>query len=97
MLGDFQGLIENVTQMALRAIGIAVMVMFLIGGFQYLSAGGDKEATQRASKTLTFAIGGLILALSAWIILKLIGDFVGIDFTNIFQVCLPAYSGPGCI
>ncbi len=95
-IGDLQSVIENIIKLALRGVGIAVVVMIVVGGFQYLSAGGDKEATARASRTLTFAIAGLILAISSWIILKLLGDFLGLDFTDMFNICLPNLSGPNC-
>jgi hypothetical protein len=87
-IGQLQDVIESIIKLALQGVGIAVVVMLLVGGFQYLSAGGDKEATARASRTLTFAIMGLVLALSSWIIMKLLGDFLGLDF-SVFNICLP--------
>jgi len=67
--------------------GIAVLVMLVWGGYQFLMAGGDKEGAAKAQKTLTYAIGGLILVLSAWIILNLLGNFLGVDF-SVFKITL---------
>ncbi len=79
----------TVISVALSLAGIAVLVMFVIGGFGFLTAGGDKEAAQKAQKTLTYAIAGLVLTVSAWIILKLIGQFLGVEFTK-FSLQLPS-------
>mgnify|MGYP001563392445 CR=1 FL=1 len=91
-LTDLTTVLSSVVGVAIPLAGIAVVVMFLAGGFGFLMAGGDKEATQKAQRTLTYAIGGLILTLSAWMIIALLGNFLGIDFSN-FTLCLP---GPSC-
>jgi hypothetical protein len=80
----FRGLVSS----AILLTGVAVLIMLLVGGFQYLSAGGDKEAAQRASRTIGYSIGGLVMVLSAWIIINLLGQFLGADFST-FSICLP--------
>ena len=66
--------------------------MLIVGGYQYLMAGGNKDAAARASHTLTYAIIGLIVAMSAWLILSLVGGFLGVDLSS-FSVCFPGTSG----
>lgn len=90
-ISDLDSVFGNVVSVALTLSGITVLVMLVVGGFKYLSAGGDKEAAQRAWHTLTYAVGGLVLVLSAWIILNLLGNFLGIDFST-FTICLPGES-----
>lgn len=87
-LADLEIVFSSIVGVALTLVGIGTLVMLLVGGFQFISAGGDKETAQKAQKTLTFAIGGLILTLSAWIIMNLLGNFLGLDFTG-FNLCLP--------
>jgi len=92
-IGDLTGVIENVVRSAIYLAGVAVIVMLVVGGFQFLTAGGDKEATQKASKTITYAIAGLILILSSWLIIRLLGGFLGLDLSAFkFSVCLPGES-----
>ena len=67
---------------ALAIVGAGVVVMIVIAGFQFLSAGGDKEGAAKARNTLTYAILGLILAVSAWMILALVGKFLGLDLST---------------
>ena len=78
---------KSVLISVLTLAGAASMLMFLFGGFQYFSAGGDKEATARASRTLTYAIIGLVISLSSWIILNLLGSFLGYNF-RLFNICI---------
>lgn len=87
-LTDLTTVLSSVVSVAIPLAGVAVIVMFLVGGFGFLTAGGDKEATQKAQRTLTYAIGGLILVLSAWMIMALLGNFLGISFDN-FTLSLP--------
>ena len=85
-LSDLDSVFASVLRVALAGVGIAVVVMFIIGGYQFLMAGSDKDAAARARHTLTYAVIGLILALSAWIILSLVGTFLGVNFAN-FTIC----------
>ncbi len=67
--------------------GMASLVMLLMGGFKYISAGGDKDAAIRARLTITYALAGLVITLSAWLILNLIGLFLRVDL-NTFNICV---------
>ncbi len=87
-ISDLEQVFGSVVGIALSAVGIVVLVMLIVGGFKFLSAGGDKEATQKAGQTITYAVGGLILVLSAWIILNFLGKFLGVDFST-FKIMAP--------
>lgn len=87
-LTQLQTVFESIIKVSISLAGVAVIIMFLVGGFGFLTAGGDKEATQKAQKTLTYAIAGLILVLSAWMIMSLLGNFLGINFDQ-FTLSLP--------
>lgn len=71
---------------ALVIIGILSVIMIVVGGISYIGSGGDKEGTAKAKNTITFAIIGLIVAISAWMILNIFGTIIGVDLTN-FSVC----------
>jgi hypothetical protein len=74
--------------------GLGAFIMLIVGGFMYLMSGGEKEATQKAQKTLTYAIGGLVVTLSAWIIMNFVGNFLGINLAT-FNICLPGFGRGG--
>ena len=67
--------------------GIVLFIMLVVGGFQYMTAGGDPKAVEQAKNTLTYAIGGIILMALSFLILVLIKTFTGVDVTQfkIFQ------------
>jgi len=62
--------------------GLAVFIMLLAGGFQYLTSGGDPKATESAKNTLTYAVLGLVLIIVAWFILQFIEEFTGVKVTE---------------
>jgi drug/metabolite transporter (DMT)-like permease len=72
----------NFLNIVIRLAGIAVFIMLIIGGFQYLTAGGDPKKTQAAQQTLTYAIVGLVVIIAAWFILLFIEKFTGIRVTE---------------
>lgn len=63
------------------AAGIWFLLHFLIGGFNWITAGGDKTRLQGARDRLTNAFIGLIVVVAGWAILALAGTFTGVDFT----------------
>lgn len=68
--------------LAIRLAGLAVFIMLIVGGFQYLTAGGDPKKTQAASNTITYAIFGLIAIIAAWFIMVFIEKFTGATITQ---------------
>lgn len=74
-----EAIFENVITVALAFAGIVLFVMFLTGGFRYLTAGGDAKATEAARGTLTHAIAGLVVLVLAYIIIQFISVITGVD------------------
>ena len=66
----------------IRIGGIAVFIMILIGGFKYLTSGGDPKKSEEAKKVLTYAVMGLGLMIGSWLILNFVKVFTGIDVTQ---------------
>lgn len=71
---EFIPLLNWLLRFGFYAVGILAMFMIVIGGVQYVAAGaaGNPENTKDALNRITMAIGGLILALSSWLILNTI-------------------------
>jgi hypothetical protein len=53
------------------AIGLSVLVI-IIGGYIYLTAYGDTDKKERGTRTLIYAIIGLIIALTAYGIVAIV-------------------------
>jgi|SRR3972149_4653583 len=78
----------GVLGMALGFVGLAVFLMFIYGGFKWLTAGTNEQNVQQARLTFIYAIAGLALTFGAWFILLFIKNFTGIEVT-VFKI-------PGC-
>ncbi len=85
-------LAAGILRSAIGLVGVAFIIMLVFSGYNYISAGGNKEALIKAQHSFTYAFIGLIIALSAWIIVSMVGRFVGVNF-RVFSVCIT----PGCI
>lgn len=85
---SLEGLFGNILGVVLSLVGLVTFIMVLVGGFKYLTSGGDPKQTEAAKATLTSGIIGLALAIGAWFILLAIGGFTGVNLTK-FTVGLP--------
>jgi len=57
---------------AIKAAVILTVVVLIFGGYQYLTAYGNTEKQDNARKTLTFALIGLVIAITAYGIITII-------------------------
>lgn len=81
-LSQLETVFENVVTSLLALGGIVLFLMLLSGGFKYLTSGGDPKAVEGAQKTLTYAIGGLVLLAGSYMLLNIIGQFTGANVTD---------------
>ncbi|MFA6184547.1 MAG: hypothetical protein WCT51_02595 [Candidatus Shapirobacteria bacterium] len=78
----FNCLFANIAQVIVYFAGLAFFIMFIRGGFSYLTSSGDPKKTAKATSTLTLAIIGLVGVIISYLIIKFIGDFTGINITE---------------
>lgn len=81
-LGGVEDVFGSLVGAVLGFAGIALFILLLIGGFKYLTAGGDPKSVEAARKTLTYAIIGLVLIALAYLILRFISILTGADVLN---------------
>lgn len=62
---------------------IASLLYMLLGGFDWLSSGGDKTKLQSARDKITNALVGLIIVGTSWAVMMIVGSFMGIEFPNL--------------
>ena len=65
---DLESTVVNVVQWVLGFLGLVAVIMILIGGFQWMTAGGNEEKVAGAKKVISAAVIGLIVVLLAWAI-----------------------------
>ncbi len=63
---DVKSIVGTIFQIVVAAAGVIFIVLFLVGGVQYLSSAGNEEATGKAKKLLIDAIIGLVIVLAVW-------------------------------
>jgi len=70
-LNDIPAMIFGLIDLLTKLAGSLAVIMLIIGGFQLMVAGAT-EAKEGAKKTVTYAIVGIIVTFSAWIIVNVI-------------------------
>jgi len=79
-------LFANVVSAATALVGVALFLMLIIGGYNFLFAGGDQKKLEKAKGTLTAAIIGLVVIAVAYLIIKAIGSITGVTGLDVFQI-----------
>ncbi len=65
---DVRATIASIIQVALGLLGIVAVVIILIGGFEWMTAGGQEEKTKEAKNRIFAGVIGLAIILSAYAI-----------------------------
>ena len=65
---DIRETIASIINVALGLLGIVAVVIILLGGFKWMTAGGDQGKVDEARKLITAGIVGLAIILSAYAI-----------------------------
>jgi hypothetical protein len=81
----FEVVFKKILNYAVELAVAVLFIMLIIGGFRYITSGGDPKATASAGQTITYAILGLVLLIGIWLILNFIQYFTGINIT-IFRI-----------
>ncbi|MCR4324717.1 MAG: pilin [Candidatus Curtissbacteria bacterium] len=80
---DILDVLQRIISLLAPAAGIAFFVMLIVGGFKYITSGGDPKNVGQAQSILTYAVIGIVLVVASWLILQLIGRVTGVDVTTV--------------
>lgn len=72
-------IIATAVNLVLAVAGVVFFFMLIIGGFRYLTAGGDEKVAQEARKTLTNAMIGLIIIVASFLVAQLLFRIFGLN------------------
>lgn len=78
----FECVFTNIVRVLVPLIGLAFFIMLIVGAFQFMTAGGEAKAIEKARATITSALFGLVLFFGIWFILLLIKTITGVDVTR---------------
>ena len=71
---DIRATVASIIKVALSLLGIVAIVIVLIGGFKWMTAGGNDEQVGEAKKWIFSGIIGLAIILSAYALTKFVID-----------------------
>ncbi len=74
---DLRVTIMRVVQVALGFLGIIAIILFMYGGWLYLSSAGNEEKISRGKQVLINAVIGLVIIFTSFAIVSFIINFLG--------------------
>lgn len=69
---SLNGLIAKIINIISVIVGIIAVVMIIIGGFKYITSGGDSGKVSSAKNTIIYAIVGIVIVALAQFIVKFV-------------------------
>jgi hypothetical protein len=67
-----QGTIKTAVNILSVIVGIAAVIMIIIGGFRYITSGGKQESVTAAKNTILYAVIGLVIVALAQVIVRFV-------------------------
>ncbi len=68
----FEVVFQNLLMIAAALVVFILFIMIVMGAFQFLMSRGDAAKTAGAKKTITYALVGLVLFMSSYLIINII-------------------------
>jgi len=65
-------IIRNIITILGAIVGIVAVIMVIVGGFRYVTSGGDASRVASAKNTLLYALIGVIIAALAGVIVQFV-------------------------
>ena len=76
---DFGVLFSTIISAFLIFAALASFIYLILGGFQYITSGGDKTAVQTARDKITYAVLGLVIVAATAALFSVLGAVFGIN------------------
>lgn len=69
---DAGSMIQDVINVILMLLGIVAVIVMIVGGFRYVTSGGDESGIKQGKETILYAVIGLIIAMMAYAIVNFV-------------------------
>jgi len=63
---DPRAIAASIIKVALGFLGIVAVVIILLGGFKWMTAGGNEDGVEEAKKLIIAGVIGLVIILASW-------------------------------
>jgi hypothetical protein len=67
-------MVEQIINIMSLVVGVVAVVMIIIGGFKYVTSGGDSGNVTGAKNTILYAVVGLVVVALAQVIVRFVVD-----------------------
>lgn len=74
---DVKTTIGNIIQIVLGFLGILTVLIILLGGFKWMTSGGNEDKIDEAKKLISAGVVGLVIVLAAYAIATFIVGNIG--------------------
>jgi hypothetical protein len=68
------GFILRVINIALALAGLIAVLFLIIGGFRYITAGGNEDASGQAKKIILNAVIGIIVIILSFVVVRVVSN-----------------------
>jgi len=72
--GDPRTIVGRIINVILGFLGVIAVAIILLGGFKWMTAGGNEDKVSEAKKLLGAGVIGLVIILAAWAIATFVID-----------------------
>lgn len=76
-----QGIVTAVVNIFSVVVGLVAVIMIIVGGFKYITSGGDSGNITSAKNTIVYAVIGLVVVALAQFIVKFVLEKVNTSTT----------------
>jgi len=70
-------LIVGIVNIMLLFAGSVAVIFVIVGGYQYVTSGGNEEQAEKGRKTLVNSIIGIVIIVLAYVVINVISNLVG--------------------
>jgi type III secretory pathway component EscT len=71
------GILKNIVNLLSILVGIVSVIMIIVGGFKYITSGGDSSNVQSAKNTIIYAVAGLVVVAISQGLVKFVLNKIG--------------------
>jgi hypothetical protein len=69
---DINTPVGKIVNLLSSLVGVLAVIMLIVGGFRYVTSGGNQESTKNARNTIIYALVGLVVVALAQIIVRFV-------------------------
>ncbi len=75
---DIGSILNQVLPAIMIVASLVCLALMLVGAISYLTSSGEQEKTQKARRTITYSVVGIILIFLSYLIVRLVSLVTGI-------------------